>query len=73
MVLRSAIVAILLFFTLFASAWFFHAQMNRYGAIHPNSNKADVQIARAQQVDLELFEPFQPREYIKIRNRKKTG
>lgn len=70
MVLRSAIVAILLFFTLFASAWVVHRQMDRYGAIHTNPNKANVEIARVQQVDMELFEPFQPREYIKIRSRK---
>ncbi|WP_164984969.1 hypothetical protein [Ammoniphilus sp. CFH 90114] len=67
MVLRSAIVAILLFFALFASAWFVHTQLDRYGAIH--HNEADVEIARIQQIDFQPFDPFQPREYIKIRER----
>ncbi len=67
MILRSAIVGGLTFMLLFLAAWYTHAHVDRYNG--QPWNKADVQITRAQPLDVHLFDPFQPREYIKIRDR----
>lgn len=69
---RSTVAGILIFTGLFAWAWTTHSQLNRYEGTHWNLR--DSQIARIQQADPDLeaalmqsFDPFQPREYIKIR------
>lgn len=67
------IISLLIFSGLFVLAWWANKDMNRYNII--TINQSDVRILRSEEIEkidpieLQLYEPFRPREYIRVRKR----
>ncbi|QFT90375.1 hypothetical protein FIU87_17175 [Bacillus sp. THAF10] len=67
MVKRKVAVALSIFSTLFAGAWWLNAEqkvknMEQYS----NNNSSIVLIGSNQQNGIDIVQPFKPREYIRI-------
>lgn len=73
MQLKSKVIMSLLIFSgIFVFAWWINQDMNRYNV---SNKQSDVRILRSEEIEeedpteLQLFEPFRPREYIRVRKR----
>ncbi|MCM3619035.1 hypothetical protein M3936_15710 [Sutcliffiella horikoshii] len=67
MVKRKAAVALSIFSTLFAGAWWFNAEQKRdYVEHYHNEDSSIVLIGSNQEGNLSVIQPFKPREYIRI-------
>jgi hypothetical protein len=67
------IMSLLIFSGLFVFAWWVNQDMNRYSNI--SNKQSDFRILRSEEIEevdpteRQLFEPFRPREYIRVRKR----
>jgi hypothetical protein len=73
---RKAIIGMMIFTGLFLAAYLLNEQLSRYNKVlHDNNNPTDVTILHKEESDgavqgvLNMYEPFKPREYIRIRQR----
>jgi hypothetical protein len=70
-----AIMGLIIFAGLFTLAWWINGDINRYNHMLNENKQSDVQILRVEEVkeiksfDPQIYEPFKPREYIRIRKR----
>jgi hypothetical protein len=70
---NKVIVSLLIFSGIFVFAWWVNQDMNRYNYV--SNKQSDVRILRLEEIEemdptkLQLYEPFRPREYIRVRKR----
>jgi hypothetical protein len=66
MVKRKAAVALSIFSTLFAGAWWLNVEQKRDYVEHYHNEDSSIVLIGSNQGNMNVIQPFKPREYIRI-------